>query len=378
MLSFILAVRDRSILEAGVEIQARHANRVSAGETSGQEADTTCVSLFEIPSPIVSAPQEIDPAQIAQVALQFLGMSANDAANFTQTVDWTSTLVLPVVRGESKYEQVHVNGNEGALLRAGKSEPVRPLLSHVGGQWNRLRSERNRRRYYGNQPGLAVTVESQFAWQPLPLMRCSLGRPTEPYCRPRSDPAGLSRRGLRVSGSEWRWQKHFDQDAAWPGEANRWQRSTAWSTGGHTRGAKSHWLSPSNISASMIGSPLPELILFHGRLCGLGEDKLRRKIPRLLERVGLGAQHNKPIRSFSKGMMQRVGLAQAIVNDPEILFLDEPTSGLDPAGRKLVREVIAEQCSRGATVFLNSHLLGEVEQSCDRVAFSGWPHDRHV
>jgi ABC-2 type transport system ATP-binding protein len=67
--------------------------------------------------------------------------------------------------------------------------------------------------------------------------------------------------------------------------------------------------------------------------------------------------------------MQRVGLAQAIVNDPEILFLDEPTSGLDPAGRKLVREVIGEQCSRGATVFLNSHLLGEVEQSCDRVAF---------
>ena len=112
-----------------------------------------------------------------------------------------------------------------------------------------------------------------------------------------------------------------------------------------------------------------ELILFHGRLSGLTEDVLRHKIPQLLERVGLGAQHNKPIRSFSKGMMQRVGLAQAIVNDPEILFLDEPTSGLDPAGRKLVREVIVEQRSRGATVFLNSHLLGEVEQSCDRVAF---------
>jgi ABC-2 type transport system ATP-binding protein len=112
-----------------------------------------------------------------------------------------------------------------------------------------------------------------------------------------------------------------------------------------------------------------ELILFHGRLCGLPEDTLRRKIPQLLDRVGLGAQSNKPIRSFSKGMMQRVGLAQAIVNDPEILFLDEPTSGLDPAGRKLVRDVISEQRNRGATVFLNSHLLGEVEQSCDRVAF---------
>lgn len=112
-----------------------------------------------------------------------------------------------------------------------------------------------------------------------------------------------------------------------------------------------------------------ELLLFHGRLCGLKEDVLRRRVPRLLERVGLAAQSSKAIRSFSKGMMQRVGLAQAMINDPEILFLDEPTSGLDPAGRKLVRDVIREQRDRGATVFLNSHLLGEVEQSCDRVAF---------
>jgi hypothetical protein len=98
--------------------QSSHVNTVSTGDKSDQQADATCVSLLELPSPIVSAPQEIDPAQIAQIALQFLGMNANDAANFTQTVDWTSTLVLPVVRGESKYEQVHVNGNEGALLRS--------------------------------------------------------------------------------------------------------------------------------------------------------------------------------------------------------------------------------------------------------------------
>ena len=100
---------DKPVPEAGGN-QARR-GRLNAG-------DATCVSLFELPSPIVSAPQEIDPAQIAQIALQFLGMNANDAVSFTQTVDWTSTLVLPVVRGESKYEQVRVNGNDGALLRS--------------------------------------------------------------------------------------------------------------------------------------------------------------------------------------------------------------------------------------------------------------------
>ncbi len=112
-----------------------------------------------------------------------------------------------------------------------------------------------------------------------------------------------------------------------------------------------------------------ELLMLHGRLCGISDQVLRRRVPRLLDRVGLGAQYSKPIRSYSKGMVQRVGLAQAMVNEPLILFLDEPTSGLDPSGRKLVREIVREQRDRGATVFLNSHLLGEVEQSCDRVAF---------
>jgi hypothetical protein len=119
--SFVVHVggADKPVPNVGASAnQVTQANTVRTGDKSGQEADATCVSLFELPSPIVSAPQEIDPAQIAQIALQFLGMSANDAASFTQTVDWTSTLVLPVVRGESKYEQVHVNGNEGALLRS--------------------------------------------------------------------------------------------------------------------------------------------------------------------------------------------------------------------------------------------------------------------
>ncbi len=113
----------------------------------------------------------------------------------------------------------------------------------------------------------------------------------------------------------------------------------------------------------------PELVALHGRLHGISAERLRRRVPELLERVGLSGSMNRPIREFSKGMMQRAGLAQALVNEPEVLFLDEPTSGLDPAGRKLVREITREQCERGATVFLNSHLLGEVEQSCDRIAF---------
>jgi len=88
-----------------------------------QLGDDTCVTLHELRSPSVSAPQQLDPAQIAQVALRFMGMSANDAASFTQTVDWTSTLVLPVVRGESSYEKVQVAGNDGVLLRPGGQKP---------------------------------------------------------------------------------------------------------------------------------------------------------------------------------------------------------------------------------------------------------------
>jgi len=112
-----------------------------------------------------------------------------------------------------------------------------------------------------------------------------------------------------------------------------------------------------------------ELLHLHGRLLGMAADRLRRRVPELLERVELGRQGHKPIREYSKGMQQRIGLAQALLQEPDVVFLDEPTSGLDPLGRMLVRDLIAEQRQRGATVFLNSHLLGEVEVSCDRVAF---------
>lgn len=112
-----------------------------------------------------------------------------------------------------------------------------------------------------------------------------------------------------------------------------------------------------------------ELLRLHGRLCGMTAKRLRERVPLLLDLVGLTRHGDKRIGDFSKGMMQRIGLAQALIHEPEIVFLDEPTSGLDPMGRRLVRDVIRAQRERGATVFLNSHLLSEVEITCDEVAF---------
>jgi len=112
-----------------------------------------------------------------------------------------------------------------------------------------------------------------------------------------------------------------------------------------------------------------ELLRLHGRLYGMAQGVLRERIPKLLDLVGLTPHRDKCLQEFSKGMLQRIGLAQALLNDPELIFLDEPTSGLDPFGRRMVRDIIKAQRDRGATVFLNSHLLGEVEITCDRVAF---------
>jgi len=112
-----------------------------------------------------------------------------------------------------------------------------------------------------------------------------------------------------------------------------------------------------------------ELLDMHGRLYGMDATTRGRRIPELLEQVGLAEHAHRPIAGFSKGMLQRIGLAQALLNDPELVFLDEPTSALDPFGRMLVRGIIHDLKARGTTVFLNSHLLGEVEATCDRVSF---------
>ncbi len=112
-----------------------------------------------------------------------------------------------------------------------------------------------------------------------------------------------------------------------------------------------------------------EFLDLHGRLYGMAKSERTAVIPNLLARVGLADQADTPLSNFSKGMLQRIGLAQALLNDPELLFLDEPTSGLDPLGRRLVRDIINQLRERGTAVFLNSHLLSEVEKTCDRVTF---------
>ena len=112
-----------------------------------------------------------------------------------------------------------------------------------------------------------------------------------------------------------------------------------------------------------------EFLMFHGKLYGMSTADLKERIPELLELVGLTDSAQMRLSKFSKGMLQRIGLAQAMLNQPELIFLDEPTSGLDPLGRRLVRDIIRRLKARGTTIFLNSHFLSEVEITCDRVAF---------
>lgn len=148
---------------------------------------------------------------------------------------------------------------------------------------------------------------------------------------------------------------------------------------------------PSSGTAQLFGLPsadpqarrrlgyLPELFRFpdwmtgrqvvrlHAELAGVPAPDRDRRVTEVLERVGLGARGGDRVRGYSKGMSQRLGLAQALVNRPELLLLDEPTSALDPVGRREVRDLVAGLKAEGVAVLLNSHLLSEVEKLCDRV-----------
>jgi ABC-2 type transport system ATP-binding protein len=106
----------------------------------------------------------------------------------------------------------------------------------------------------------------------------------------------------------------------------------------------------------------------YGRLADVPREQRSARISDLLAQVGLADRRGAKVRTFSKGMLQRLGLAQALLNDPDLLFLDEPTSGVDPMGRRGIRDLVLELRDNGATIFLNSHLLSEVEKVCTQVA----------
>jgi ABC-2 type transport system ATP-binding protein len=112
-----------------------------------------------------------------------------------------------------------------------------------------------------------------------------------------------------------------------------------------------------------------ELLALHGRLERMEPAHCRKRTVEVLELVGLAEHADRSLSGFSKGMLQRIGIAQALLHSPELIFMDEPTSALDPFGRRLVRTIIQQVKAQGTTVFLNSHLLSEVEVTCDRVAF---------
>jgi ABC-2 type transport system ATP-binding protein len=111
-----------------------------------------------------------------------------------------------------------------------------------------------------------------------------------------------------------------------------------------------------------------ELLAYFAGLCGVPAGDRQRRATAVLDRVGLGADRRRPLRQYSKGMVQRVGLAQALVNDPELVVLDEPMSGLDPIGRRDVREMIHALAGEGRTVLFSSHILSDAEELCSRVA----------
>lgn len=110
-----------------------------------------------------------------------------------------------------------------------------------------------------------------------------------------------------------------------------------------------------------------ETLEFYGKLCGLGGDSLAKRIEELLEMVGLTRARDRQLKGYSKGMLQRIGLAQALIHDPKLLLLDEPTAGVDPIGSRDIRDLILRLKNMGKTVLLCSHLLEQVQEVCDRI-----------
>jgi ABC-2 type transport system ATP-binding protein len=110
-----------------------------------------------------------------------------------------------------------------------------------------------------------------------------------------------------------------------------------------------------------------ETLRFYGKICGLRRSRLTTRVKELLDLVGLTSARDRRLSGYSKGMLQRIGLAQALINEPHLVVLDEPTAGVDPAGSREIRDLIVDLKRRGITVLLSSHLLAQVQEICDRV-----------
>ncbi len=111
-----------------------------------------------------------------------------------------------------------------------------------------------------------------------------------------------------------------------------------------------------------------EVLRFFGGMSGVPWRELQKKVPAVMDLVGMSTRQGHKVKTYSRGMLQRLGLAHAMINDPDLLFLDEPTEGLDPVGRKEIRDILEHLSSGGKTIFLNSHILSEVERISDRIA----------
>ena len=296
----------------------------------------------------------------------FSGLSPAEASSSPQAIDWHTHAAACRCRRATSFRQVNIDGHRGRQV---EHQPPDQSLTYVV-LWSTadrvfamVSIEGYRKRWPWQTRSADVTARR--AAIETHALRKQFGADAR---RGRSLPVGGGRRDLRLPRAERRRQDHVDQDAAGAGRADVGSgRVLARRSAIAPRARASAFCR--SIFAFTTRSPPRSCCGFTAGSTDCARVDLDARIDRLLTRVDLLDAADRPLRGYSKGMLQRVGLAQALLNDPQLVFLDEPTSGLDPLGRLLVRGIIDELRADGVTVFLNSHLLGEVEATCDRVAF---------
>src|SRR6185437_9071452 len=174
-------------------------------------------------------------------------------------------------------------------------------------------------------------------------------------------------RDRRVSWPEWGGQNYRDQHRRWTGTCNQWIRNVAGKEFGEVSARRRVGFLPE--SPAYYHRNARATLKMCGALNGLREPELSRCASQLLAAVGLDDEAERNVGKFSRGMLQRVGVAQAFINDPDLLILDEPTSALDPISRLHIRQLLLDARNRGKSVFLSSHQLSEIELICDRIFF---------